>query len=66
MFYSKTMSIVLEQTLHFISSICLFLDNDYGTIIPQALFSKYLVEHECVKSYISLNMNGLKITNDVL
>jgi hypothetical protein len=27
--------------------------------------SNYLIEHERVKKYISLNMNVLKITNDV-
>jgi hypothetical protein len=35
-------------------------------IILQASPSKYLIEHEHVKKYISLNMNVLKITNDVL
>jgi hypothetical protein len=32
----------------------------------QACPSKYLILYECVKNYISLNMNLLKITNDVL
>ena len=62
MFYSNTMS----RDSNSIFSICLFLDNDYGTIIPQACPSKYLVEHEHVKNYISLNMNVLKIINKVL
>jgi hypothetical protein len=39
-----------------------------GQIILQASPSKYLIEHEHehVKNYISLHMNVLKITNDVL
>jgi hypothetical protein len=37
-----------------------------GQIILQASPSKYLIEHEHVKNYISLNMNVLKITNNVL
>jgi hypothetical protein len=37
-----------------------------GQIILQASPSKYLIEHEYVKNHISLNMNVLKITNDVL
>jgi hypothetical protein len=37
-----------------------------GQSFLQACPSKYLVENERIKSYISLNMNGLKITNDVL
>jgi hypothetical protein len=49
-----------------IFSIRLFLDNTYGTIILQASLSKYLIKHERVKNYISLNMNVLKVTNDVL
>jgi hypothetical protein len=32
-----------------------------GQIILQASSSKYLIEHEHVKNYISLNMNVLKI-----
>jgi hypothetical protein len=56
----------LSQHSICIFSIHLFLDNAYGTIILQASPSKYLIEHECVKNYISLNMNMLKITNDVL
>jgi hypothetical protein len=56
----------LSQYSTCILSIRLFLDNAYGTIILQASPSKYLIEHERVKNYISLNMNMLKITNDVL
>jgi hypothetical protein len=37
-----------------------------GQIILQASPSKYLIEHEHVKNYISVNMKVLKITNDVL
>jgi hypothetical protein len=44
-----------------IFSIHLFLDNAYGTIILQASPSKYLIEYERVKNYISLNMNVLKM-----
>jgi hypothetical protein len=70
MFYSKTMNRVIEQTLHFyIFNPPLpwqwLWDNNPSSFL-QACPSKYLVEHECVKNYISLNMNGLKITNDVL
>jgi hypothetical protein len=57
------MSKLFEPIFHLIR---LFLDNAYGTIILQASLSKYLIEYECVKNYISLNMNVLKITNDVL
>jgi hypothetical protein len=42
-----------------IFSIHLFLDNDYGTKTLQASF-------KLVFPNISLNMNMLKITNDVL
>jgi hypothetical protein len=66
MYYSKTTYRVLDQTLHSISSIHLFLDNDYGTIIPQAFFKLVLPNILLNKSYISLDMNRLKITNDVL
>jgi hypothetical protein len=38
----------------------------FGCILFQASPFKYLIEHERVKNYISLNMNVLKITNDVL
>jgi hypothetical protein len=70
LFYSKTMSRVLEQTLHFYILNPLLpwqwlWDNNLSSFL-QAYPSKYLVEHERVKSYISLNMRGLKITNDVL
>jgi hypothetical protein len=68
MFYSKTMSRVLEQTLHFYIlnpplSWQWLWDNNPSSFL-QACPSKYLVEHERVKSYISLKMNGLKITNN--
>jgi hypothetical protein len=66
MYYSNTMNRLLSQYSTCILSIRLFLDNAYGTIILQASPSKYLIEHERVKNYISLNMNMLKITNDVL
>jgi hypothetical protein len=56
----------LSQHSTCIFSIRLFLDNAYGTINLQASPSKYLIEYECVKNYISLNMNVLKIINDVL
>jgi hypothetical protein len=59
MFYSNTILEFLSQYYTSISSIRLFLDNDYGTIIPQAFFKLVLPN-------ISLNMNMLKITNDVL
>jgi hypothetical protein len=55
----------LSQHSTCIFSIRFFLDNAYGTIILQAFISKYLIEYENVKKYISLNMNILKITNDV-
>jgi hypothetical protein len=56
------MSKLLEPTLH------LYILNPPlpGQIILQAPPFKYLIEHEHVKNYISLNMNVLKITNDVL
>jgi hypothetical protein len=60
MYYSNTMNKLLEPTFH------LYILNPYGTIILQASPSKYLIEHERVKNYISLNMNVLKITNDML
>jgi hypothetical protein len=60
------MNKLLEPTPTCIFSIRLVLDNAYGTIILQAFPSKNLIEHERVKNYISLNMNMLKITNDVL
>jgi hypothetical protein len=66
MYYSNTMSKLLSQHSTCIFSIRLFFDNAYGTIILQASPSKYLIEHERVKNYISLNMDVLKITNDVL
>jgi hypothetical protein len=50
----------LSQHSTCIFSIRLFLDNAYGTIILQASLSKYFIEHERVKNYISLNMNVLK------
>jgi hypothetical protein len=56
----------LSQYSTCIFSIRLFLDNAYRTIILQASPSRYLIEHERVKNYILLNMNVLKITNDVL
>jgi hypothetical protein len=56
----------LSQHSTCIFSIRFFLDNAYGTIILQASSSKYLIEHEHVQNYISLNMNVLKITNNVL
>jgi hypothetical protein len=52
------MSKLFEPIFHLIR---LFLDNAYGTIILQASLSKYLIEYECVKNYISLNMNLLKL-----
>ena len=66
MYYSNTINRVLSQYSIPIFSICLFLENDYETIILQACPSKYLNEHEHLKNYISLNVNVLKITNDVL
>jgi hypothetical protein len=60
------MNKLLEPTLHLYILNRLILDNAYGTIILQAFPSKNLIEHECVKNYISLNMNVLKIINDVL
>jgi hypothetical protein len=54
----------LSQQSISIFSIRLLLDNDYRRIILQACPSKYLIEHEHVKNYISLNMNVLKVTND--
>jgi hypothetical protein len=42
------------------------IDSIVVGIIFQAFLSKYFIEHECIKNYISLNMNVLKITNDVL
>jgi hypothetical protein len=66
MYYSNTMTNFLSQYSTCIFSIRLVLDNAYGTIIFQAFPSKNLIEHERVKNYISLNMNVLKITNDVL
>jgi hypothetical protein len=65
MYYSNAMTKLLEPTLHLYILNPLFLDNAYGIIIFQASPSKYLIEHERVKNYISLNMNVLKITNDV-
>jgi hypothetical protein len=56
----------LSQHSTCIFSSCFFLDNAYGTIILQASPFKYLIEHERVKNDILLNMNVLKITNDVL
>jgi hypothetical protein len=44
----------LSKHSTFISSIRLFLDNDYGTIIPQTFFKLVLPN-------ISLNMNVLKV-----
>jgi hypothetical protein len=49
----------LSQHSTSIFSIRFFLDNDYRTIILQASFKLVLLN-------ISLNMNVLKITNDVL
>ena len=51
MYYSNTISKLLEPTLYLIFSIYLFLNNAYGTIILQASPSKYLIEHESVKNY---------------
>jgi hypothetical protein len=60
------MNKLLEPTLYLYILNPLFLDNAYGTIILQAFPSKYFIEYEHIKNYILLNMNVLKITNDVL
>jgi hypothetical protein len=49
----------LSQHSTSVFSIRLFLNNDFGTMILQASFKLVLPN-------ISLNMNVLKITNDVL
>jgi hypothetical protein len=70
MYYSNTMNKLLESTLHFyILNPRLhwqwLWDNNPSSFLQACPF-KYLIEHECVKNYISLYMNVLKITNGVL